>query len=120
MSKFRVMIAKKDGKPVGIRAAQVNGKIINIALRDEPKEMTAKEALKIDIPSLADWMAIHENIEAVNKALKRAGGKELSGWYWSSSVSSSGYHWYVNPLSGNINNHWCALNYMYVRPMLTL
>lgn len=117
MSKFKVMIIKKDRKPVGVQAAQVNGKIINIALRDEPEEMTAKEALKIGVPSLAEWMAIHENIEAVNKALTKAGGEKLSGYYWSSSDDGCYDYWVVYPVSGNIVYSW-EIGRIYVRPVL--
>ena len=38
MAKFRVMIVKKDGRPIGVRAAQINGRVIVLALRDEPCE----------------------------------------------------------------------------------
>lgn len=34
---FRVMIVKKNGKPVGVRAAQINGRVIYLALQDEPE-----------------------------------------------------------------------------------
>lgn len=33
MTKFRVMIVKKDGRPIGVRAAAINGRTIVLALR---------------------------------------------------------------------------------------
>lgn len=31
--KFRVMIVKKNGQPVGVRAGAINGRVIVLALR---------------------------------------------------------------------------------------
>ena len=60
-------------------------------------------ALEKGIPSLAEWLAISENFEAVNKALKRAGGEPLKDeYYWSSS--EYGYDaWVVSPSDGDMN-----------------
>lgn len=69
MAKFRVMIVKKNGKPVGVRAAAINGRTIVLALRDMPEQMNWHDAVKLGIPSKEDWMAIAENLETVNKAL---------------------------------------------------
>lgn len=86
MSKFRVMIVKKNGQPVGVRAATINGRTIVLALRDMPEQMNWHDAVKIGIPTKEEWMAIAENLDAVNKALVRAGGEPLKkSWYWSSS-----------------------------------
>ena len=103
MSKFRVMVLKKNGKPVGVRAAALNRKIISIALTDE-NPSNWNEAVKKGIPSLAEWLAILENKEAVNKALKRAGGTPLKGWYWSSSEYDYGYAWGVYAVSGGVHS----------------
>ena len=102
MSKFRVMVLKKNGKPVGVRAAALNGKIISIALTDE-NPSNWHEAVKKGIPSLAEWLAILANKEAVNKALKRAGGTPLEGWYWSSSEGSSNGAWGVHAGNGIVD-----------------
>lgn len=94
MSKFRVMVVKKDGQPVGIRAAQINGRVIYLALRDEPEPMNWYDAVKVGIPSKEEMLAIAENLDAVNKALIRAGGEPLKrDWYWSSSEYSNDYAW---------------------------
>lgn len=77
MSKFRVMIVKENGKPIGVRAAQVNGKTIIIALKNEQEQLTAYEAEKFDTLSFAEWHALFENLDAVNKALKKAKGEEI-------------------------------------------
>lgn len=119
---FRVMIVKKNGRPIGVRAAQINGRIIYLALRDELEPMNWYDAVKIGIPTKNEWMAIAENLYAVNKALVRAGGEPLKkSWYWSSSEYSSDYAWRSYLISsygldGNHTKHY----YFYVRPVLAL
>ena len=117
MSKFRVMVIKKNGKPVGVRAATLNGKIIKIALTDE-KPSNWHEAVKKGIPSLAEWLAILENKEAVNKALKRAGGTLLEGWYWSSSENAGYTAWSVNAYNGYVDWYYKSGYIHYVRCVL--
>lgn len=120
MSKFRVTIVKKDGKPVGVRAASINGRVIVLALQDEPEQINWYDAVKKGIPSKEEWMAIAENLEAVNKALVRAGGEPLKkSWYWSSSEYSSKYAWlsHLN-YSYGLNDDYSKNYYNYVRPVL--
>lgn len=118
---FRVMIVKKDGRPIGVRAAQINGRVVYLALRNEPEPMNWYDAVKIGIPTKDEWMAIAENLDAVNEALVRAGGEPLKkSWYWSSSEYSSYDAW----LSGLFYSYGLIYdgkdyNY-YVRPVLTL
>ena len=121
MSKFRVMIVKKNGQPVGVRAAAINGRVIVIALQDEPQKMSWYDAVKIGIPTKNEWMAIAENLAAVNKALVRAGGEPLKkSWYWSSSESSSDGAWESNfNGSGSLFNVTKSYD-NYVRPVLAL
>jgi len=122
MSKFRVMIVKKNGQPVGVRAAAINGRTIVLGLRDELEQMNWYDAVKIGIPTKNEWMAIAENLDAVNEALVRAGGEPLKkSWYWSSSEVSSDGAWlsylytsYGLYYYGNKNR----VNY--VRPVLAL
>lgn len=124
MKKFRVMIVKKNGQPVGVRAATINGRTIVLALHDEPEQMNWYDAVKLGIPSKEDWTAIAENLEAVNKALIRAGGEPLKNdWYWSSSETSSNDAWYSNLYySYGVNCYGNKINAysVYVRPVLTL
>lgn len=122
MSKFRVMIVKKNGQPVGVRAAAINGRTIVLALRDEPNKMNWHDAVKIGIPTREEWMAIAENLDAVNAALVRAGGKPLKNdWYWSSSEYSSYYAWQSNLyISYGLYNYRSKGNSNYVRPVLAL
>ena len=122
MSKFRVMIVKKNGQPVGVRAATINGRTIVLALRDMPEQMNWHDAVKIGIPTKEEWMAIAENLDAVNKALVRAGGEPLKkSWYWSSSEYSS-----LNAWQSTLNTSYGLLYYYgknskyYVRPVLAL
>lgn len=121
MSKFRVMIVKKNGQPVGVRAATINGRTIVLALHDEPEQMNWHDAVKLGIPSKEDWMAIAENFDAVNKALIKAGGEPLKkNWYWSSSEYDNIWAW------GSYLNFSYGLDYLtknyttYVRPVLAL
>lgn len=118
---FRVMIVKKNGQPVGVRAAAINGRVIVLALRDEPEQMNWHDAVKLGIPSKEDWMAIAENLEAVNKALIRAGGEPLKNdWYWSSSEHYYGHAW-TSGLSASYGLDWgTKYDYQYVRPVLAL
>ena len=120
MSKFRVMIVKKDGRPIGVRAAQINGRVIYLALRDEPEPMNWYDAVKVGIPSKEEMLAIAENFDAISRAFVRAGKKPLrKGWYWSSSEISSYYAW----IASLYNSNWCYFNknyYFYVLPVLAL
>lgn len=122
MAKFRVMIVKKNGRPIGVRAAQINGRVIYLALQDEPQQMNWYDAVKVGIPTKSEWMAIAENFNVVNKALICAGGEPLKrDWYWSSSEYSCNYAWpsylsYSYGLYGSSNKDY----YSYVRPVLAL
>ena len=120
---FRVMIVKKDGRPIGVRAAQINGRIIYLALRDEPEPMNWYDAVKVGVPTKEEWMAIAENFNAVNRALVRAGGEPLKrDWYWSSSEASgtSAWHSSLGSSYGLFTNHKYDYNTHYVRPVLAL
>ena len=123
MAKFRVMIVKKNGKPIGVRAAQINGRVIYLALRDEPERMNWYDAVKVGIPTKEEWMAIAENFDAVNEALIRAGGEPLKrDWYWSSSESNKSGAWYSN-FNGSYGLDWDGkddVTSRYVRPVLAL
>lgn len=122
MSKFRVMIVKKNGQPVGVRAATINGRTIVLALRDAPEQMNWHDAVKIGIPTKEEWMAIAENLDAVNKALVRAGGEPLKkSWYWSSSEFSKYYAWQSDlGHSYGMTSDYSKCDDNYVRPVLAL
>lgn len=117
--KFRVMIVKKNGQPVGVRAGAINGRVIVLALRDEPEQMNWHDAVKIGIPTKEEWMAIDENLDAVNKALIRAGGEPLKkSWYWSSSEYNNYNAWH-SFFNHSYGLDWDGKNYLsYVRPVL--
>lgn len=118
---FRVMIVKKNGQPVGVRAAAINGRTIVLGLRDEPEQMNWHDAVKIGIPTKNEWMAIAENLEDVNKALIKAGGEPLKeDWYWSSSEYSDDGAW-GSYFSGSYGLGWTNKSTnLYVRPVLAL
>ena len=121
MKRFGVMIVRKNGQPVGVRAAAINGRVIVLALHDEPEQMNWYDAVKIGIPTKEEWMAIAENLDAANKALVRAGGEPLEkGWYWSSSEYDYGWAW-VSNLDGSYGLYYHdKYDYTYVRPVLSL
>lgn len=121
MSKFRVMIVKKNGQPVGVRAATINGRTIVLALRDMPEQMNWHDAVKIGIPTKEEWMVIAENLDAVNKALVRAGGEPLKkSWHWSSSEYDYDWAW-GSYFGGSYGlDYGNKGNYGYVRPVLAL
>lgn len=121
MAKFRVMIVNKNGKPIGVRAAQINGRVIYLALQDEPEPMNWYDAVKVGIPSKEELLAIAENFDEINRAFVRAGKKPLKkGWYWSSSEVSNYYAWDATlNISGLILNYKTS-NYGYVLPVLAL
>lgn len=111
---MRVKVIKKDGKPVAVRAAEINGRVINIALKDESNCLNWYNAIEKGIPSSAEWLTISENFEEVNKALKRAGGEPLKDeYYWSSSGDYYGdYHaWVVRPSDGSMYYDYKNLSY---------
>ena len=122
MTKFRVMIVKKDGRPIGVRAAQINGRVIVLALRDKPETMNWYDAVKVGIPSKEELLAIAENLDAVNKALIRAGGEPLKrDWYWSSSEISSYFAWGANLTNSSLGlNDKSNSGNRYVRSVLAL
>lgn len=91
---FRVMIVKKNGQPVGVRAAAINGRTIVLALRDVPEPMNWYDAVKVGIPSKEEMLAIAENFDAISRAFVRAGKNPLrKGWYWSSSEGDGLWAW---------------------------
>ena len=127
MSKFRVMIVKKNGQPVGVRAASINGRTIVLALDDEPEQMNWYDAVKKyennpegwRLPTKEEWGAIFENLEAIDKAFVRAGKKPLKkNWYWSSSDTDDGWAWYSNLIGSYGLDTYGKYGSNYVRPVL--
>lgn len=130
MSKFKVMIVKKNGEPVGVRAAEINGRVIVLSLKNAATGKNWYEAMEYSIPTKHEWMAIDENLEAVNKALIKAGGDPIEEYkfYWSSSEYGRNYAWvfctYDGAHSGGVDYY--GKDYPYggstshvVRPVLT-
>lgn len=117
---FRVMIVKKNGQPVGVRAAAINGRTIVLALRDVPEHMNWYDAVKVGIPSKEEMLAIAENFDAISRAFVRAGKNPLrKGWYWSSSEGDGNWAWTADldySSLGSINKY----NNFYVLPVLAL
>lgn len=121
MTKFRVMIVKKDGKPIGVRAAQINGRTIVLGLQDEPEQMNWYDAVKVGVPSKEELLAIAENFDEINRAFVRAGKKPLKkGWYWSSSEYSSYSAWLARLGSSYLDYYDKDYSNIYVLPVLAL
>lgn len=121
MAKFRVMIVKKNGRPIGVRAAQINGRVIYLALQDEWKQMNWYDAVKVGVPTKEELMAIAENFDAINRAFVRAGKKPLKkGWYWSSSEYSSYGAWNARLGSSYLLDYDKNYYNFYVLPVLAL
>lgn len=118
---FRVMVVKKDGRPIGVRAAQINGRVVYLALRDEPEPMNWYDAVKVGIPSKEEWMEIAENFDAVNKALIKTGGEPLKkNWYWSSSEKSGSGAWGARLTGSYLDDYTKYRSNGYVLPVLAL
>ena len=121
MSKFRVMIVKNNGQPVGVRAAQINGRVIYLALQDEQKQMNWYDAVKVGVPTKEELLAISENFDAINRAFVRAGKKPIKkGWYWSSSEYSSYSAWGAYLGNSGLDYDDKDYNYSFVLPVLAL
>lgn len=121
MAKFRVMIVNKNGKPIGVRAAQINGRVIYLALQDEPEPMNWYDAVKVGIPSKEELLAIAENFDEINRAFVRAGKKPLKkGWYWSSSETSDDYAWNAGLNDSYLYDYGKDDDNIYVLPVLAL
>ena len=115
------MIVKKNGQPVGVRAAQINGRVIYLALQDEPETMNWYDAVKVGIPSKEELLAIAENFDEINRAFVRAGKKPLKkGWYWSSSELSSYTAWLALLGTSYLYDYSKNGKYNYVLPVLAL
>ena len=118
---FRVMIVKKNGQPVGVRAAAINGRTIVLALRDVPEQMNWYDAVKVGIPSKEEMLAIAENFDAISRAFVRAGKNPLrKGWYWSSSEESNDYAWGAELNLSTLDYDYKYYNNLYVLPVLAL
>ena len=127
MSKFRVTIFKKDGKPVGVRAASINGRTIVLALDDAPEQMNWHDAMKKyennpegwRLPTKEEWGAIFENLEAIDKAFVNVGKKPLPRrWYWSSSEHSGGSAWSADLGTSGLGTSSKHGDNVYVVPVL--
>lgn len=118
---FKVMVVKKDGRPIGVRAAQINGRVIYLALQDEPETMNWYDAVKVGIPSKEELLAIAENFDEINRAFVRAGKKPLKkGWYWSSSENGNGWAWLAYLNTSGLGYYGKNATDYYVLPVLAL
>lgn len=89
----------RDGKNVAIRCYIDNQHYFDLALEDAPGKMDWFDA-KIwceenycRLPMKHELKFICDNLSTINKMMRDAGGKMLSGAYWSSSEASSYFAW---------------------------
>lgn len=116
----------RDGKAVAIRCYIDNQHYFDLALVDAPDKMDwfdAKvwcEEHYCRLPMKHELKFICDNLSTINKMIRNAGGKMLSGIYWSSSEYDSLWAWdsYLDTSYGlgNFNK----TNLGSVRPVLAL
>ena len=118
----------REKEIVGIRCWLDDDKhYFDLALYDAPGKMDWFDA-KIwceenycRLPMKHELKFICDNLSTINKMMRDAGGKMLSGAYWSSSEYSSFYAWlsYLTTSYGLYSNDHKGI-YSYVRPVLAL
>lgn len=69
------------------------------------------------IPTLAELYLICLNRKAINAAMRFVGGRELAGWYWSSTEYSATDAWRLNLYSGGAYYGTKATDASRVRPV---
>lgn len=116
----------RDGKAVAIRCYIDNQHYFDLALVDAPDKMDwfdAKvwcEEHYCRLPMKHELKFIYDNLSTINKMIRNAGGKMLSGAYWSSSEYNYYYAWYSN-FYGSYGLDWNSKDYdTCVRPVLAL
>lgn len=118
----------RDGKNVAIRCYIDNQHYFDLALEDAPGKMDWFDA-KIwceenycRLPMKHELKFICDNLSTINKMMRDAGGKMLSGAYWSSSEYSNGNAWYsyLGRSYGLYTSNKDASHGRYVRPVLAL
>lgn len=115
---------QRDGKAVTIRCYIDGRHYFDLGLEDAPGKMDWFDA-KIwceehccRLPMKHELKFICDNLSTINKMIRNAGGKMLSGDYWSSSEYSS-YSAWRSGLNGSYGlNYGSKYNYYYVRPVL--
>lgn len=85
----------------GIYAGEYERKPLILALNDLPKKKTWDEATKSApkgwrLPNRIEWLIMLENVDKINAALEKHGGKKLEGWYWSASPTNYGDEWGID------------------------
>ncbi len=116
---------RADTAPVAIRCYVDNEHYFDLALVDAPNEMDwfdAKiwcEERYCRLPMKHELKFICDNLSTINKMLRNAGGKMLSGYYWSSSEYDSNRAW-TSHFYDSYGLGWLGKNdNNYVRPVLT-
>lgn len=117
---------RTDTAPVAIRCYIDNQHYFDLALVDAPTKMDWFDA-KIwceehycRLPMKHELKFICDNLSTINKMIRNAGGKMLSGTYWSSSEGSSDRAWRATLNVSHLNNYGKGYNGNCVLPVLAL
>lgn len=117
---------RTDTAPVAIRCYIDNQHYFDLALVDAPTKMDWFDA-KIwceehycRLPMKHELKFICDNLSTINKMIRNAGGKMLSGTYWSSSEHDYGWAWYAYLNISVLYNGSKTSTYNYVLPVLAL
>ena len=89
MDYYKITIHKDaDGENDGVRV-QVMDEDFLVALEDNfgGDEVTFKRAANKDLPDTPMVIAAWSILPDINDAIKEAGGKPMSGWYWTKSYA---------------------------------
>ena len=115
----------RDGKAVAIRCYIDSQHYFDLGLEDAPKKMDWFDA-KIwceehycRLPMKHELKFICNNLSTINKMIRNAGGKMLSGAYWSSSENDNGWAWYAY-LDDCFLHDGSKYGNLYVLPVLAL
>lgn len=117
---------RADTAPVAIRCYVDNEHYFDLALVDAPDKMDwfdAKvwcEEHYCRLPMKHELKFIYDNLSTINKMIRNAGGKMLSGAYWSSSEYGGTWAWLAHLNSSGLYYGDKASTYGYVLPVLAL
>lgn len=102
MKKFKVELVKdENGVVIGVKAGRINNRDIILALEDIPEWMSWREACAYEIPTLTEWLCIQENIDKVDKILRKNGNNPIrDGYYWTYDDWDKSTAWIICPFSG--------------------
>ena len=102
-----VSIAERDGQQwVRVKVGDEDFLIAAHDYKEDGKDkFTLEEAYKIGTFSKKQAHIVCAFLAEINGKLRKIGGDELKGYYWSSTEYNGTFAWYVNFSSGGINGY---------------